>query len=85
MKSKILVLVLVLPIQSCTIIGIIIDTKHPTKNDFGKTQNFAEMGLNADVKVLESIKNDAPLFIQGANQKIVCKNLKKNQQVDCIQ
>ncbi len=83
MRTKLLLLTLAFFIQGCTVIGVIIDSKHPTKNKYDKSKTFTEMGLEADTRIMKSVKNDQPLIGNGPKNEVICEELKGKKLAEC--
>ena len=85
MRNKILILTLLCLIQGCTVLGMVMDSQFPPKDDNDKSEIFSEMGLKADIELSKSVIYDQPL--PGNEAKILtgCKSLKGKKQVECYE
>ena len=85
MRNKILLLTLLCLIQGCTVLGMVVDSQFPTKDNNDNNDNsesFSEMGFKADIELSKSVIYDQPLL--GNEPKILtgCKSLKGKKQVE---
>ncbi|GAW96731.1 MULTISPECIES: hypothetical protein [Colwellia] len=85
MRNKILLLTLLCLIQGCTVLGMVIDSQFPSKDNNDKSESFSEMGFKADIELAKSVIYDQPL--PGNEPKILtgCKSLKGKKQVECYE
>lgn len=71
-------------LQGCTVIGVILDDKYPSKAHHGDDLSHSVSGFKADVEIVKSLIETGTFPGNEPNQKTGCNAVKEKDKKECL-
>jgi len=84
MQKLITLLVTVFILQSCTAIGVFLDSKYPSKPHHGDDLSHSVSGFKADVEIVKSLIETGTFPGNEPNQITGCNAVKEKDKKECL-